>query len=71
MTSDEAKKLKKQWGKAPCGHPDIISEKYTAADNWYCVQCGHLLDYDEWQKARKVNAPASELPAKPSSHSSD
>ena len=55
MTSDEAHEVEKQWGDKPCDHPDIIAEREadgSPTDNWRCIQCGCLVDWDEWQRSR-------------------
>jgi hypothetical protein len=56
MNSDEAHELQKKWGDQPCDHPDIIEEVETKAgtdEQWRCVQCGQLVDFDEWRKSHK------------------
>ena len=54
MNSDEAKELRQQWGDTPCDHPDIKADCETdGGDNWRCIQCGRLVDFDEWERSRK------------------
>jgi hypothetical protein len=53
MDSKEAKDLRKQWGAKHCDHPDIIAERGTTEDKWRCVQCGRLVDFDEWESSEK------------------
>ena len=56
MTSDDAHELQKQWGDKPCDHPDIIEELGTEAgpdEQWRCVQCGQLVDFDDWRRLHK------------------
>jgi len=51
MNINEAIKLQSKWGDRPCEHPDIIAEAGTLQDKWRCVECGRLVDFDEWELA--------------------
>ena len=56
MNSDEADRLQKEWGDKPCDHPDIIEQletEFTADVKWRFVQCGRLVDFDEWHSSHK------------------
>jgi len=52
MNNNEANELQEQWAKKPCDHQDIIAETESFVEKWRCVQCGGLVDYDEWRSSR-------------------
>ena len=55
MDREEAEKLQTEWGDKPCDHPDIIeaAEIIAGEQKWRCVQCGHLVDFNEWRRTHK------------------
>jgi hypothetical protein len=68
MTSDEADKLQKEWGNKPCDHPDLIAEREIGDEKWRCIQCGGLVDFDQWQKShgdRPQAGPARRMRSTP------
>ena len=54
MNIDEAETLREHWGDKHCDHPDIIAERGTIDDLWRCIQCGRLVNFEEWEALQKL-----------------
>ena len=56
MQIDDAKRLRREWGDKPCGHPYAQKEYDRGAQtgDWICTQCGAVFDSrEEWESKRK------------------
>ena len=56
MQIDEAKKLQREWGDKPCGHPNVQKEYARGAQtgDFVCIQCGAIFDsLEEWEGLRQ------------------
>ncbi|MCL2404511.1 MAG: hypothetical protein FWC92_03070 [Defluviitaleaceae bacterium] len=62
MQTDEACRLRKEWGDKPCSHPNTEREYFLGAStgDFVCTSCGESFNNHELQRVRKLNIEKNE-----------
>ncbi|MCL2405006.1 MAG: hypothetical protein FWC92_05615 [Defluviitaleaceae bacterium] len=57
MQTDEASRLRKEWGGKPCNHPSTEREYFLGAStgDLVCTSCGESFSSQELQRIRNLN----------------